>query len=105
MVTTPLPIDCFKRRVCHSLEHTRKALVEISRTRLYGSNGQEFRKRFCALPDIMADTRAQLVALQLAFESLATFIDADDGIRAAFMGKFFTSYCCLLEELTATPPI
>ena len=53
----------------------------------------------------MADTRAQLVALQLAFESLATFIDADDGIRAAFMGKFFTSYCCLLEELTATPPI
>ena len=102
--TTPLPIDPLKRRVRHSLEQTRKALVDISRTPLYGSDGQEFRKRFSALRDIMMDTRAQLVALQLAFDSLASFVDSNDGIRAAYMEEFVMYYCCLSAEFTATPP-
>ena len=85
VVTTPLPIDPFKRRVCQSLELTRKVLVDISCTPLSGSDGQAFRTRFSALRDIMMDTRAQLVALPLAFDSVASFVDSNDGIRVAYM--------------------
>ena len=41
----------------------------------------------------MSDTRAQLVALQLAFDSLAAFIDENDGIRASYMEELGMSYC------------
>ena len=98
MVNTPLPIDPFRRRVRQSLEQTRRALVDISRTPLYGSDGQDFRRRFSALQDIMSDTRAQLVALQLAFDSLAAFIDENDGIRASYMEELVMSYCSLSSE-------
>ena len=98
-MNTPLPIDPFKRRVRQSLEQTRRTLVDISRTPLYGSDGQDFRRRFSALQDIMSDTRAQLVALQLAFDSLAAFIDENDGIRASHMEELVMSYCSLSLEL------
>jgi hypothetical protein len=46
----------------------------------------------------MSDTRAQLVALQLAFDSLAAFIDENDGIRASYMEELVMSYCSLSSE-------
>ena len=97
-MNTPLPIDPFKRRVRQSLEQTRRAFVDISRTPLYGSDGQGFRRRFSALQDIMSNTTAQLVALQLAFDSLAAFIDENDGIRASYMEELVMSYCSLSSE-------
>ena len=98
MVKTPLPIDPFKRWVRQSLEQTRKALVDISLTPFYGSDGQDVRRRFSALQDIMSDTRAQPVAQQLAFDSLATFLDENDGIRASYMEELVMSYCSLSSE-------
>ena len=98
MVNTPLPIDPFKRRIRQSLEQTRRALVGISRTPLYGSDGQDFRRRFSVLQDIISDARAHLVALQLAFDSLAAFIDENDGIRASYMEELVMSYCSLSSE-------
>ena len=98
VVNTPLPIDPFKRRVRQSLEQTRRALVDISRRPLYGSDGQDFRRRFSALQDTMSDTRAQLVAFQLAFDSLAAFIDENNGIRASYTEDLVLSYCSLSSE-------
>ena len=95
---TPLLIDPFKRRVHQLLEQTRRALVDISRTPFCGSDGQDFSTRFSALQDIMLDTTAQLMALQLAFDSLAAFIDENDGIRASYMEELVMSYCSLSLE-------
>ena len=98
MVNTPVPIDPFKRRVRQSLEQTSRALADISRTPLYGSDGQDFHRRLSALQDIISDTRARLLALQLAFDSLAAFIDENDGIRTPNMDELVMSYCNLSSE-------
>ena len=49
----------------------------------------------------MSDTRAQLVALQLAYDSLAAFIDENDGIRASYMVELVISYCSLSSQFCA----
>ena len=46
----------------------------------------------------MSDTRAQLLALQLAFDSLAAFVDENDGIRAPYMEELVMSYCSLSSD-------
>ena len=48
----------------------------------------------------MIDTQTQVVALQLAFDSLADFIDEHDGIRANYMEEMVMSYCCLSSEFS-----
>jgi len=67
---------------------------------MYGSDGSDFRRRFKILRDIMIDTQTQVVALQLAFDSLADFIDEHDGIRANYMEEMVMSYCCLSSEFS-----
>jgi len=81
------------------MELTRKALLDISRTPLYGSDGNEFRRRFSALRQMMFDTRAQFVALHAAFDAVAEFLANNDGIRADYMEEFVMSYCALSSEL------
>ena len=46
----------------------------------------------------MSETRAQLAALQLAFDSLAAFIDENDGIRDPYMEALVMSYCSLSSD-------
>ena len=46
----------------------------------------------------MLDTRAQLVALQMAFESLAELIDVNDGFCATYVEEMVI--CCLSSEVS-----